>query len=137
MDAALRRRFHFVPFFPNRKPMAGLLERWLERESGPAWVGRLVDGVNNELEAELGGSHLLLGPSHFMKQYGSGEAEQRNRLQRIWEYNIEPFIEDQFFGDPDRIKRFRFERVMARFGPTGHEVQNEAVQYAINATDSM
>ena len=117
VDAALRRRFHFVPFFPDREPMAGLLERWLRREGEPDWVGELVDGVNGELKAELEGSHLLLGPSHFMKEYGSSPDEQRERLRRIWEYNIEPFIEDQFFGDPDRIEHFRFNAVMRRHGP--------------------
>ena len=114
VDAAMRRRFHFVPFFPDSGPMAGLLRRWLEREGEPAWVGAIVDGVNSELKAELEGSHLLLGPSHFMKRYGSLPAQQRERLRRIWEYNIEPFIEDQFFGDPDRIDHFRFNTVMAR-----------------------
>ncbi len=117
VDAALRRRFHFVPFFPDSGPMAGLLARWLEREDEPAWIGDLVDAVNDELKSELEGSHLLLGPSHFMKQYGSSSDKQRDRLRRIWEYNIEPFIEDQFFGDPDRIEHFRFNRVMRRHGP--------------------
>ena len=117
VDAALRRRFHFVPFFPDSGPMAGLLSRWLEREGEPAWVGDLVDAVNDELKRELEGSHLLLGPSHFMKTYGSSLSEQRQRLRRIWEYNIEPFIEDQFFGNPDQIERFRFEAVWNRNGP--------------------
>jgi 5-methylcytosine-specific restriction protein B len=31
IDAALRRRFHFVPFFPNEWPLKGLLLRWLKR----------------------------------------------------------------------------------------------------------
>ena len=117
VDAALRRRFHFVPFFPDSGPMAGLLDRWLERQDEPAWVGHLVDAVNDELKTELEGSHLLLGPSHFMKEYGSSPDEQHERLRRIWEYNIEPFIEDQFFGDPDRIERFRFKAVIKRHGP--------------------
>ena len=114
VDAALRRRFHFVPFFPDSGPMAGLLRRWLERADEPAWIGELVDAVNAELKKDLEGSHLLLGPSHFMKAYGSAPDKQRRRLRRIWEYNIEPFIEDQFFGDPDRIAHFRFAAVMAR-----------------------
>ena len=118
VDAALRRRFHFVPFFPDRGPMAGLLGRWLDREGEPAWVGQLVDAVNNELKEILEGSHLLLGPSHFMTKYGSSLGAQRERLRRIWEYNIEPFIEDQFFGDPQQIDRFRFDAVMRRNGPT-------------------
>ena len=117
VDAALRRRFHFVPFFPDREPMAGLLGRWLERQDEPAWVGHLVDAVNDELKTELEGSHLLLGPSHFMKEYGDSPDEQHERLRRIWEYNIEPFIEDQFFGAPDQIERFRFTAVMERHGP--------------------
>ena len=117
VDAALRRRFHFVRFFPDSGPMAGLLSRWLEREGESAWIGDLVDAVNGELKAELEGSHLLLGPSHFMKTYGSSLGEQRQRLRRIWEYNIEPFIEDQFFGDPDQIERFRFKAVWNRHGP--------------------
>ncbi len=117
VDAALRRRFHFVPFFPDSGPMSGLLGRWLEREDQPDWIGRLVDAVNDKLTRELGGSHLLLGPSHFMKEYGSSPGEQRQRLRRIWEYNIEPFIEDQFFGDPEQIDSFRFDAVMRRHGP--------------------
>ena len=117
VDAALRRRFHFVPFFPDSGPMAGLLARWLEQEEEPTWIGDLVDKVNAELADVLQGSHLLLGPSHFMRAYGPSPAGQRERLRRIWEYNIEPFIEDQFFGDPDRIAHFRFDAVMKRHGP--------------------
>ena len=117
VDAALRRRFHFVPFFPDSGPMAGLLGRWLARQGQPAWIGRLVDAINAELKSDLEGSHLLLGPSHFMKDYGTTPGEQEQRLRRIWEYNIEPFIEDQFFGDPDRIQRYRFARVLSRHGP--------------------
>ena len=116
VDAALRRRFHFVPFFPDSGPMAGLLGRWLKREGEPTWIGDLVDRVNAELAEVLEGSHLLLGPSHFMKKYGSSSKEKQQRLRRIWEYNIEPFIEDQFFGDPDQIARFRFDAVMNDYG---------------------
>ena len=117
VDAALRRRFHFVPFFPNRDPITGLLGRWLKREEQPAWVGRLVNAVNDGLRRDLEGDHLLLGPSHFMKDYGSTPDLQRERLRRIWEYNIEPFIEDQFFGDSERIENYRFDAVFAHHGP--------------------
>ena len=114
IDAAMRRRFHFIPFFPNDGPMEGLLARWLEREGEPGWVAGLVDMVNAELVEELGGPHLQLGPSHFMKK-GLDEAQ----VARIWRYNIYPFIEDQLFGEPQRIARFKFTEVLKRFGPTG------------------
>ena len=135
VDAALRRRFHFVPFFPDSGPMAGLLDRWLEREGEPAWVGELVDRINGELKDVLEGSHLLLGPSHFMKEYGASADQQRERLRRIWKYNIEPFIEDQFFGDPDRIKHFRFEQVMGRHGPAA-ESDEDASDADEDASDA-
>lgn len=110
VDAALRRRFHFIPFFPNQWPMEGLLERWLAANHEPEWVGELVAQVNDELDRELGGPHLLLGPSHFMK-HGLDE----DAMRRIWKYNIEPFIEDQFFGDRDQIEYFRFDQVHKRY----------------------
>lgn len=110
IDAAMRRRFHFVPFFPNDGAMEGLLARWLEREGEPGWVADLVDMVNAELVEELGGNHLQLGPSHFMKK-GLNESQ----VARIWEYNIYPFVEDQLFGEPQRIARFKFAEVLKRF----------------------
>ena len=110
IDAALRRRFQFVPFFPDRGPARGLLERWLRANGEPEWVGVLVDIVNDDLTDALGGSHLLLGASHFMKN-----DLDRDKLRQIWEYNIEPFIEDQFFGNPAQIDRFRFDAVLARY----------------------
>ena len=110
IDAALRRRFQFVPFFPDRGPARGLLERWLRANGEPEWVGVLVDMVNDDLTDALGGSHLLLGASHFMRP-----GLDHDKLRQIWEYNIEPFIEDQFFGDPAQIDRFRFDAVLTRY----------------------
>ena len=115
VDAALRRRFHFIPFFPDRGPTEGLLDRWLEREGEPLWVAKLVEMVNEELTEALG-ADLQLGPSHFMKKgYLQAPGPDDTLLRRIWVYNIEPLIEDQLFGDPGRIKRFRFVSVVARY----------------------
>lgn len=110
IDAALRRRFHFVPVYPNSGPMEGLLERWLARHHEPEWVAQLVDMVNAELTEALGGPHLQLGPSYFMKRN-----LDETRVGRIWRYNVEPLMEDQFFGDATQIERFRFDAVHRRF----------------------
>jgi len=113
IDAAMRRRFHFVPFFPDREPTAGLLRRWCEQnEQGQMWIADLLDGVNERLRSDLGGNHMLIGPSHFMKSNLS-----KDGLRRIWEYNIEPLIEDQFFGRQDVIGSYRFGEVWKRHGP--------------------
>ncbi|MEZ5278971.1 MAG: AAA family ATPase [Acidimicrobiales bacterium] len=110
VDAALRRRFHFIPFFPNQGPMKGLLERWIVDKSEPEWVWQLVAQVNDELEIALGGPHLQIGPSHFMKT-----GLTLDSMRRIWQYNIEPFIEDQFFGDRQQIEFFRFDAAHQRY----------------------
>jgi len=124
LDAALRRRFHFVPFFPDRPPVAGLLSRWLDEHNVDAqWVAELVDMVNGELVADLGGPHLQIGPSHFMRK-DMNETD----LRRVWDYSVFPFIEDQLYGEPERIANYEFSRVLAKFRKeTGGEDDHAAV----------
>lgn len=109
IDAALRRRFHFVPIFPDRWPIEGLLARHLERhDRDPGWAD-LVDMVNVGLRDQLGSSDLLIGPSHFM-----GRDLDEATMARIWRHDVEPFLEDQFFGDPATVESFRWKQVLAR-----------------------
>ncbi|MBO1755224.1 AAA family ATPase [Allobranchiibius sp. CTAmp26] len=114
VDAALRRRFHFVPFMPHEGPMEGLLLRWLTAHGGPVWVAELVDRVNEELRHALRGPHLQIGHSHFMVDRLDDAA-----LQRIWNYSIFPFIEDQFYGREDLLRTFTWAAVLERHGPHG------------------
>lgn len=109
IDAAMRRRFHFVPFFPHRGLMKGLLRRWLQDKRRPVHVADLVDRVNGELQSRLG-EHLLLGPSFFMKADLSEHA-----LGRIWEHNVFPFLEEQLWGDDAEIDRWRWQSVRGRY----------------------
>ncbi len=114
IDAAMRRRFHFVPFFPDREPTAGLLRRWCaENELDLDWVADLLDAVNQRLRGDLGDDYMLIGPSHFMKR-----DLDEDSLRRIWEYNIEPLIEDHFFGRQEVIDSYRFGEVWKRHGPS-------------------
>ena len=69
-----------------------------------------VDVVNFELIDELGSPNLHLGPGHFMRRDLTEPA-----MERIWAYNIYPFIEDLLFGERDRISRYRFADVLKRF----------------------
>ena len=113
VDAAMRRRFHFVPFFPNKGPMEDLLVRWLEANDEPGWVADLLKLVNEELMERLGGPDLQIGPSHFMRP-GLTEAVVR----RIWDYSVLPYIEEQLHGDQAGISDYQFARVLKRFQAT-------------------
>ena len=61
----MRRRFHFVPFFPHEGMMKDLLRRWLADGNGQSAIADFLDAVNKELLPVVG-EHLLIGPSHFM-----------------------------------------------------------------------
>lgn len=109
IDAAMRRRFHFVPFFPHDGVMKDLLREWLRVHGGPSGVAELLDAVNLELGAHLG-DHLLVGPSHFMKTDLSLRA-----LERIWTYNVYPLIEEHLWGEHAEIARWTWTEVRTRF----------------------
>lgn len=102
IDAALRRRFHFKALFPGRVPLDGLLARWLaDKAPGMAAVATYVDHFNAKLRERFG-DHLQLGHSYFMV-----EDLDEGRLERIWEVDILPFLEDQLFGKEGELERFR------------------------------
>ncbi|MCB0960861.1 MAG: AAA family ATPase [Acidimicrobiales bacterium] len=108
IDAAMRRRFHFIPFFPDQGMMEGLLDRWLDRHQRPLEIATFVASVNAELRAELG-DHLLLGPSFFMKSDLSEPA-----LEKIWRYNVYPFLEEQFWGRDELLAAWQWPEVRRR-----------------------
>ena len=103
VDLALRRRFYFVEFHPDKWPIEGLLRRYLEKNP-PAvdWdVAGLVDRANELLSDEA------IGPSHFMKP-GLDEAT----VERIWKYGVLPYIEERLFGQDDgRLADFDLDRL--------------------------
>ena len=106
VDAALRRRFYFFGLYPDKPPVHGLLRRWLEENNDDAgWVADLVEAANRK----LGDRHLGIGPSHFMKKATLDDA----KVRFIWEQAVMPYIEEQFFGNEERLAEFTFNRLMA------------------------
>jgi MoxR-like ATPase len=98
MDAALRRRFFFIPFFPSEPPIEGLLRRWLERNHPELlWVADIVDTANGK----LGDRHAAIGPSYFMR-----EDLDASWAETIWKHAVIPYLAEQLFGEEDRLKEF-------------------------------
>jgi hypothetical protein len=98
VDAALRRRFYFIGFFPDIPPVKGLLRRWLKaKQPEMSWVADLVDRANEQ----LGERQLAIGPSHFMKEGLTDEW-----VDLIWTHAVLPYLEEHFFGQPDRVQEF-------------------------------
>lgn len=108
VDLALRRRFYFVEFHPDKDPIKGLLHRYLDDKSpGMAWVADVVDEANKRLSNE---PHAAIGPSYFMKP-GLNEAA----VERIWKYGVLPYIEERLFGqDAARLAEFDLDTLLGK-----------------------
>lgn len=98
LDAALYRRFYFVPFHPTKPPIDGLLRRWLRRNAPDLeWIADRVDAANQRLGDEQAG----IGPSYFMRR-----ALDLSWVETVWAHSIMPYLEERFFGERDRLKEF-------------------------------
>ena len=106
MDAALRRRFYFAPFFPDGPPVRGLLRRWLEREGMETLAADLIDAANKKLDRDTG-----IGPSYFMK---ANTTLDEVRVRRIWERAVLPYVEEQCIGEDEKLKGFGFDLLVGQ-----------------------
>ena len=108
VDAALRRRFYFVPFFPDEPPIQGLLQRWLERHKPDLlWVAAVVDEANKRLDDR----HIAIGPSYFMTPNLT-----EDWVDIVWKHQIAPYLEEQFFGERDRLREFELTKLRETVG---------------------
>ena len=98
VDLALRRRFHFVEFHPDKPPVAGLLDRWLAKHAAEwAWLAAAVDRANEKLSDR----QAAIGPSYFMKRNLDDEM-----VRLIWEHNVLPYVEEHLYGEHERLGEF-------------------------------
>lgn len=121
VDAALRRRFHFVPLFPGRPPLVDTLAAWLDDHGEEPRIAALLEHVNAQLVDRLGSGDLQIGPSHFMRPgISRGRA-----LERVWRYSIEPLLEEQLYGDDDAIDALRWGAVKTQLAAAPPAVVDE------------
>ena len=99
IDTAMRRRFAFVELDPRIPPVEGLLARWLSDHRLPLDAAQLLDELNKRLED----SDAAIGPSYLMKEeiYRRGDG-----LDRVWQYDIMPLLEDLFYGQRDLAEHY-------------------------------
>lgn len=117
IDAALRRRFHFVPFFPTQPPIEGVLEQFLEDNGFSTAPAAFLRAVNADLLTKQNvDEHVLIGPSHFMNpnHYVDG-ALPEPIVERIWTYNVFPLIEELLWGQNAEIEQWRWPKTRTRY----------------------
>jgi 5-methylcytosine-specific restriction protein B len=94
IDNAMRRRFVFVELDPRIPPVQGLLSRWLAARDLPMDAALLLDVLNQRIED----SDAAIGPSYLMDER---IYQREDGLERVWQYQIMPLLEDLFYGQSD------------------------------------
>jgi 5-methylcytosine-specific restriction protein B len=89
VDAALRRRFYFVPFLPSEPEIGGVLRRWLEQHGIDDEPARVLEALN----ARIADDEISIGPSYLMPRDGSAP-----NLERVWRNAIMPLLEEHYYG---------------------------------------
>lgn len=117
MDAALRRRFNFVPFFPDDAPIKDLLRRWLASRDKPhlTWIADVVDEANRR----LGDRDAGIGPSYFLRDDLTEEI-----IERIWQFSVRGYLSEQLIGQEDRMET-EFSLATLRRSTRGTEGQDK------------
>ena len=131
VDLALRRRFHFVEFHPDKAPVQGLLRSWLEvNANGMEWVADIVDRANEKLSDR----HAAIGPTYFMRKDGLDE----EMVGLIWEHNVLPYIEEQLYGEHDRLDEFKLDRLRREAeGETGSDASaDDELEASLDSGDA-
>lgn len=110
LDAALRRRFYFVAFRPDRLPVSQVLDTYLTREHPTLmWVSAAVRRANALLDPSA-----AIGPSHFMRR-----DLDEGVVQRVWEHSVLPTLEDHLYGQEHRLADFDLDRLRAEVDEPG------------------
>ena len=106
VDLALRRRFHFVNFHPDKGLIKGLLGHWLNKHRLEKflWLERVLQKANEKLDDQ----HAAIGPSYFMPKDKKLDDE---RVRRIWKHNVLPYIEERLFGQHNRLDQFDLKKL--------------------------
>ncbi|MCB0104692.1 MAG: AAA family ATPase [Caldilineaceae bacterium] len=100
VDHALRRRFAFIA----QQPDWAVLRRFHEANQTGYPVERLVT-VLQRVNRQIGDPQSAIGHSFFMT------ATLGATIADIWQLEIEPYLEEIFFDQPETVDRLRWERV--------------------------
>lgn len=101
VDFALRRRFAFIELSPEFE----ILNQY-QSSHGIDASGLIT--VLKEVNAKINDKNFHLGISFFMVQNLS------DKLEEIWRMEIETYLEEYFFSQPEAVSNYRWEKVKER-----------------------
>lgn len=102
LDHALRRRFAFIALQPDYE----VLRRFHDHHATGFPVDALI-ALLRRVNHEIGDAHYAIGHSFFLRPHLA------NELADIWQLEIEPYLEEYFFDQPERVAAFRWVQVQS------------------------
>ena len=98
VDHALRRRFAFIYLAPNWD----VLRHYHESPDFP--IENLIT-ILKRLNQHINDPHYAIGHSFFLHE------KLADHLPDIWQMEIEPYLEEYFFNQTDRVETFRWPNI--------------------------
>ena len=106
VDHALRRRFAFIELRPNYD----VLRRYHEKKETGFHVDGLIETLKRLNEA-IANKHYEIGISFFLTEQLAEEIED------IWQMEIEPYLEEYFYDQLDKVDEFRWDKIEQQVCP--------------------
>ena len=103
VDHALRRRFAFIALYPDYD----VLRRFHQHSQTGFPVEGLIDTLIR-VNREISDSHYAVGITFFLHENLTEEIED------IWRLEIEPYMEEYFFDQPEKVEEFRWDVIKSR-----------------------
>ncbi len=98
VDHALRRRFAFIHLPPNYD----ILRQFHHNSS--VNIDHLITTLHR-LNNQIADPHYHIGTTFFLRH------DLDTQLEAIWRMEIEPYLEEYFFDQPDTVAAFRWEKI--------------------------
>jgi 5-methylcytosine-specific restriction protein B len=106
VDHALRRRFAFIELRPNYD----VLRRYHEKKKTDFQVDGLIETLER-LNKAIADKHYEVGISYFLTENLAEE------LEDIWQMEIEPYLEEYFYDQLDKVNEFRWDKIQHQVCP--------------------
>ncbi|TAF05405.1 MAG: AAA family ATPase [Oscillatoriales cyanobacterium] len=100
VDNALRRRFAFIPVYPNYE----VLRQYHQREKTGFPVDKLAS-ILEDVNRAINNKHYELGISFFLTKTLAED------IQDIWQMEIEPYLEEYFFDNQAKMDEFLWDKI--------------------------
>jgi 5-methylcytosine-specific restriction protein B len=101
VDHALRRRFSFITLSPNYD----ILRQYHSSSSSSESLIQELINLLKSLNQTIDDPHHELGISFFLVN------DLENNIEDIWTMEIEPYLEEYFYDQPEKIKNFRWSEI--------------------------